>query len=425
VRPFLPFVAVFTLLGVAAGLTAARAERESIRFVRIPTQSPVTLDRLTLSARADKLRGNDHPIRACISFTDRDTRTAKTVRVQFAYYDGAGDRAGGTLLTRNGTFSTGVISLGSDLTTYRIHPENCVALQQPRKGFSAVVAYIDGVDFVDGTNWASANVRLANHVAPGSPNVAFSFTDVAAAPNNVSVDAAELSAGRLAPLFLGTVAGCSAASAPPQATLLFDPAVVAPVTAARNVFVTAEPGSPLPGNLFTIGTTTVCAPSGNAEHDRLAIDVVRGSHVAIRQAQAFRIAFPVISTSTACTDGVRILNRVLETATPNVAAVSPARPGEYVALVRVDVAPDGHPASAVLVKSAGPPEFDDAARRSALASHYWPAIAAGKAVAGTFDFAMRWVVDPERRPANVNARTFTTSRIFGPEYRSAATACAV
>jgi TonB family protein len=151
--------------------------------------------------------------------------------------------------------------------------------------------------------------------------------------------------------------------------------------------------------------------------------VVKQSHLAIRQAQVFRIFFPLVASSAACTDSVRVLNRVLIDATPTTEALAPPRPGDYVAIVRVNVAADGFPATAEVSKSAGPPAFDDAARRSALASRYWPAIAAGKPVPGTFDFAMRWQVSPVQRPRNINAEDRTTLRVFGPRLTPVAADC--
>ncbi len=112
-------------------------------------------------------------------------------------------------------------------------------------------------------------------------------------------------------------------------------------------------------------------------------------------------------------------------ATPTLEMAHPPKPGEYTTIVHVTVSADGLPLQASTGKSAGPPEFDDAARRSALASRYWPAIAAGKPVAGAFDFAMRWVVDPTRQPQNINRNDYTLTRVFGPAVHAAAAGCAV
>ncbi len=116
---------------------------------------------------------------------------------------------------------------------------------------------------------------------------------------------------------------------------------------------------------------------------------MKAQRVAIREAQVFRVYFPALNTSSACTDDVRLLNRVMVNAEPTVQMAHPPKPGEYTTIAHVTVGPDGLPLEASTSKSAGPPEFDDAARRSALASRYWPAIAAGKPVAGAYDFAMR------------------------------------
>ena len=112
-------------------------------------------------------------------------------------------------------------------------------------------------------------------------------------------------------------------------------------------------------------------------------------------------------------------------ATPLTEAGPTAKPGEYIAVVHLSVNPAGHPAGASVVRSAGPPEFDDATRRSALASRYWPAIARGKPVLSGFDFAMRWVVKQGPVPNNINARQRTITTVYGPAFQPAAAACTV
>ena len=134
--------------------------------------------------------------------------------------------------------------------------------------------------------------------------------------------------------------------------------------------------------------------------------------------------FPALNSSPSCTDDVRLLNRVLVDATPTIEMAHPPKPGEYIAIVHVGGDATGRPVDASVSKSAGPPEFDDAARRSALASRFWPAMAAGKPVLSSFDFAMRWVIDPTRRPADINRRDYTLTRIFGPPLKTAAAGCA-
>jgi hypothetical protein len=337
---------------------------------------------------------------ACISFTNEDARVAKSVRVQFVYFNTAGDRSDGTLLTRNGTFSRGIPDLAANSSTHRVNRDNCISLHPPHGTVSAVVGYVDRVDFSDSSSWSASGVHIANHVSPGSSAEDYAFLDPMTAMNPVSDGGTAVSSGELAPLILGTFAGCTQASAAPG-----------------NVFVNAEPGTAASGNLFNIGDASVCAPSGNPADDEVAVQLVKQSHVAIHEAQVFRVYFPALNTSAACTDDARLLNRVIVDAPPTIQMAQPPKPGEYDAIVDVSVGSDGHASQVSTSQSAGPPEFDDAARRSALQSRYWPAMSAGKPVTGRYEFPMRWVIQ--------STRGVTTTRVFGPATRPAAAGCAV
>jgi TonB family protein len=409
VRPFRSFVLLIALLAAAA-LPAPAQDTQVIRFIRVPTPGPVVLNAVGGAGHTvDSFKDLGDLTLACVSFTNNDERTVKSVRVQFAYFNAGGDRSDGTLLTRNGTFSTGVHERAANPLTNRVNREDCVPLHPPHGGFSAIVVYLDRVDFSDGSSWTSSGVHVANHVDPGSPNSAYAYTDPAGTANPAGVPVATIASSELPPLFMGTFAACAQTSA-----------------AAGNVFVSAQPGTAAPGNLFNIGDVSVCAPSGNPAHDDAALQLVKQSHVAIRAAQVFRVYFPALNTSPACTDDVRLLNRVLLNPPADTELAHPPKAGEYTTVVHVTVDPDGRPLQVSTSTSAGPPEFDDAARRSALASRYWPAMAAGKPVAGAFDFPMRWVVDPTRQPAsNFNSQDYTLTRVFGPVVHSAAPGCAV
>jgi hypothetical protein len=420
VRSFFLLLAL-TLATGARAFAAVPPDIEVIRFVAIPSDGPVTINNVAPAGRiVDDFRDIGPAKLVCAWFTNTAPATAKTIGIEFVYYDGAGNRFDGALLERKGTFSTGVRQFASARYNQRIFRDSCVTLKRPRNNFSAIVAYVDHVEFVDGTRWNAQDIRLADHVAPGSRNVAYDFTD----PATARAPAVQLAANELAPLFIGTSPSCTS-SAVTYVPSVFDPAVVSALTPARNVFVDARPGAPAMGNLFNIGNVTVCSKSGNADHDAAAIATVEGTHVAIRQEQVFRVYVPAISTSAGCTDDARLLNLVMLNATPVTEAEGPAKGGEYIGVVHVSVAPDGHASGATLVRSAGPPEFDDAVARSALASRYWPAISAGKRVLSGFDFAMRWVIAPGPVPNNVNQNQRTITRVYGPKFQPAATACAV
>ncbi len=286
-----------------------------------------------------------------------------------------------------------------------------MTLKRPRNNFSAIVAYVDHVMFADGTRWNADEVRLADHVAPGSNNLAYDFTDPAAA----TPPSAQLASNELVPLLIGTTTTCAGTVA--RVPAVFDPEVVSPLTPARNVFVEAQLGAPAVGSLFKVGAVFVCSPSGNALHDAAAVATVEAAHVAIRQEEVFRVYIPALSTEPGCNDDVRLLTRVMLDATPLTEAGPTAKPGEYIAIVHLSVNSAGHPAGASIVRSEGPPEFDDATRRSALASRYWPAIARGKPVLSGFDFAMRWVVTSGPVPKNINANQRTITTVYGPAFQ--------
>jgi TonB family protein len=408
VHPFARFVLLIALLAASA-LPAAAQDVQVIRFIRMPSRGPVVLNQLTGAGQVgDSFRDLRNLTQACVSFTNQDPRVAKSVRVQFVFFNTGGDRSEGTLLTRNGTFSTGIAERAANPLTKRVNREDCVPLHAPHGGFSAIVAYIDRVDFGDGSTWSASDVHIANHVDPGSGNDAYAYIGPPAGPNAIDVATGPASSGELPPLLMGTFTVCGQTAATPG-----------------NVFVNAQPGTAAAGNLFNIGDAAVCAPSGNAAHDDAAVQLVKQLHVAIREPQVFRVYFPALNTSVACNDEVRMLNRVMIGAPPTIEMVNPPKPGEYITIVHVTVDPDGRALQASTSKSAGPPEFDDAARRSALASRYWPAMVGGKPVTGPYDFAMRWVIGPPRQPANINGQDFKLTRVFGPASHPAAAGCAV
>ena len=217
-KPLVLAAFLCALLAPLCGRAAVPDDIEVMRFVRVPTQGPVVLDALGGAGRLlDSLHDIGPAQYACVSFTNKDARTAKSVRVQLVFYDGRGDRSDGTLLTRTGTFSTGVRDRFTNPNSDRIRRENCVVLHRPRYGFSAIVGYVDRVEFSDGSSWTSSNVRLADHVAPGSGNVAYAFTDLAPAAPVVPAEVA--SSGELAPVFLGTSPSCAQTQVVPKTEL--------------------------------------------------------------------------------------------------------------------------------------------------------------------------------------------------------------
>jgi hypothetical protein len=413
-------IAAIALLAGALGAAAVQSNVEVVRFVALRNDGPVAINAIATTAKnPDPYFDVGRVQSACVSFTNKAPATAVSVGIQFIYYDGDGNRFDAELLERKGTFSTGVRQAGFVRNTPNVRRENCVTLKRPRNNFSAIVAYVDHVQFADGTHWNADEIRLADHVTPGSNNISYDFTDPAATP-----PVAQLAPNELAPLLIGTTPACTVSKVA-RVPSAFDPAVVAVVGPARNVFVAAEPGAPAVGSLFKVGSATVCLPSGNAQHDAAALATVEGAHVAIRQEEVFRVYIPAISSSPACNDDVRLLTRVLIDASPLTESGPTAKPGDYTAIVHISVSSSGHAAGASVVQSAGPPEFDDATRRSALASRYWPAIARGKPVLSGYDFAMRWIVKPGPVPGNLYVNQRTLTNVYGPPFQPAAAACEV
>ena len=181
-RPFM-LLAVIALLAGVRGAAGAQSDVEVIRYVALRNDGAVVINGI---GAAGKIVDSFHDIgiahSVCASFTNKAPATAVTVGIQFIYYDGDGNRFDGALLERKGTFSTGVRQYASARYSQRIFRDSCVTLKRPRNNFSAIVAYVDHVVFADGTRWNADEVRLADHVAPGSSNLAYDFTDPAAAP---------------------------------------------------------------------------------------------------------------------------------------------------------------------------------------------------------------------------------------------------
>jgi hypothetical protein len=401
------FVLLAIVLGLAALPLPARAQLydiKTIRFTPIRTGSPVVTDRFALA------NGRD----ACVAFHNTDARTAKTVKIVFAYYDDAGNRGGGDVFTRNGTFATGA-ETGISLSSNVFRNEDCIVMHQPRRGLSTIAYYIDHVDFTDGSSWSATDVTLPEKTSEGFAVVRSMMTPLPRIPSNLVPASAAATGTPLDPIVLESYPDCAAATATGAArTPLFAGDAVVAAGADRNVFVSAEPGASAGANSFHIGAVSVCVPSSDPLHDAAALEMVRAQPVSLNRAQVYRVYFPLITAAGSCTEDVRLLDRHLVSPSFALNETTPA-PGDYTAIGHVDVSAGGLPSVAQIKNATGRRAYDEAARQSALASRYWPAITNGNPVAGTFEFAMRFTVaaGPDK----------ATTRIFGAAIKPADPAC--
>jgi hypothetical protein len=360
----------------------------------IPTGSPVVPLSVELHSHPGRF-----PTDACVPFFNGDARAAKTVRIVFVYYDSAGNRSGEDALMRKGSFA------GHTANVPDIHPlgrqPDCRHV--PQQNLSTIAAYVDHVEFEDGSVWNASAMLISDHLD----------VSAAAAPDS---SAPRLKSGSadpddLPPLVVGAFNDCAAAQALKTApTPLFAGISNVPLSADRNVIVEAQPGEPAGPGLFHPGAASVCRSSGDADRDAAAVDVVEHQAEILNKAEGFRVYFPVVATAKTCAEPPRLMVRQL--VRPSFAMderVAP--PGQYDVLIRVTVQPDGLSEDAKVIKSVGRPPYEDAARRSALFSRYWPAVDHGVPVAGTFDFPMRWTIAAGK------------SSVFGPVVAGPAPGC--
>ncbi len=284
-RPFSRFVLLIVLMAAAMlpALAAPDSDIEVIRFVRVPTLGPVVLNAVVGAGQSvDSFRDLGAVTGACASFTNTDARVAKTVRVQFVYFNASGDRADGMLLTRNGTFSAGVRERAVN-PNRRVNRDDCIPLHPPRGGFlrhrrlhraGGFQRWFDvvGKRRAHGesrrSGIAELGLRLHRSGRARKPDRRFRRSRGdrrIAAGRGGNVRCVRLRSHRRR----GT---CSSARSRER---------------------------PAPGNLFAIHDASVCVPSGNAAHDDEAVQLVEQQKIAIREPQVFRVYFPALSTSPA------------------------------------------------------------------------------------------------------------------------------
>src|ERR1700742_5041852 len=77
---------------------------EVIRYVAVPVPGPFAID----GVGGGLIAAPGETAFACALFHDVDARPLKSVRIEFALYDGDGNLTAGPALVRTGTFDTGV-----------------------------------------------------------------------------------------------------------------------------------------------------------------------------------------------------------------------------------------------------------------------------------------------------------------------------
>jgi hypothetical protein len=370
-------------------------ETKLIGIRLIPTGSPVVPLQVELHGDPGRF-----PTDACVPFFNGDARAAKTVRIIFVYYDSVGNRSGGDVLMRNGSFAghTGNVP---DIRPQLGRQPDCQHI--PQRNLSTIGAYVDHVEFEDGSEWNASAILIPEHLD----------VSAAAAPDS---SAPPLKSGSsdpddLPPIVVGAFNDCAAAEALKTApTPLFAGISVAPLSPDRNVIVEAATGEPAGPGLFHIGAASVCRSSGNADRDAAAVEAVKQQPETLNKAEGFRVYFPAVASANTCAEPPRLMVRQL--VRPSFAMDEQvAPPGQYDVLIRVSVQPDGFAEDAKVIDSVGRHPYDDAARRSALFSRYWPAVDHGVPIAGTFDFPMRWMIVTGK------------SSVFGPVIAGPAPGC--
>jgi hypothetical protein len=146
---------------VIAAAAPAGAKTAPFRIVTLETKAPVALVAVTGASTTTLYRAIDF---SCLSFRNTDARTAKHIRFRFIYYDKTGARVGGDVFDRKGTFSTGALVEGYNPKTALAHIENCAEVHFPHEGIALAAAYIETVDFADGTAWTAAPFPIPEHL---------------------------------------------------------------------------------------------------------------------------------------------------------------------------------------------------------------------------------------------------------------------
>jgi len=151
----LGIIAAAVIAGVAAAAPASATA--SFRIVTLETKAPVALVAVTHA-------GTTTTDFSCLSFQNTDARTANHVRFRFIYYDKTGTRVGGDVFDRKGSFSTGSLVEGYNPKTALAHIENCAEIHFPHQGIALAAAYVESVNFADGTTWATAPFPIPDHL---------------------------------------------------------------------------------------------------------------------------------------------------------------------------------------------------------------------------------------------------------------------
>jgi len=374
------------LAGAGVCSPAGAQERHySFHYVRIRTASPVVLETLAAEEPPVYHGGILNNVIACPTFVNTDVRTATAVRITVVFYDENGTRKSSQLISRAGTFATGVRQEGLG---------GCARLRLPDADDLVIASYVDSVAFADGSAWTAEGIMLPDHVIPGT---------LVAAPEPAAVSAIAADVDDLAPEIVGTYPNCASGLALPPG----DP--------KTTVLVGVQPGAPIGDGLYHIGDVASCAPSADVEHDAAAAKAVAAMPVAVVRAAAFRVYFPTVDVAASCNASARLLNRRIISA-PGDGRVGLTPLGDYAASAHVDVRADGYPSAVTIAESSKRPAFDEGLRLSALASRYWPAIVNGAPAPGSYDFAMRW--DVAGKPGG--KITFTT---YGPSTERLPAAC--
>jgi hypothetical protein len=381
-------IVVVVLIVLALAAPGAAQNRFSIRYIPVRTASAVVLDRFSVLVPprlgAGTLRDN---LSACAAFHNTDPRTATAVRIEAVFYNDRGTRKYSQLLTRTGTFGTGVMQGGNGDSSV----DNCFRLHLPDADDIAVAFYIDSVDYADGSTWVAEGLTLPDRALPGTLVPA---PVIPPSPSTVT---------QLPPEVVAVYPSCAVALA-----VAADPPIA-------GTIVGVQPGPPIGEGLYHIGDATVCRPTANAAADSEALAAVQALPAAIVRGAAFRVIVPELAYPPACVAPVRLLHRQLVERPGS--ALGPPPSGEYVAVAHVDVRLDGYPGNITIVRSSNRPEFDAALRLSAGASRYVPAIVHGTPAFGAYDFAMRWVVETSNN-GHVSTRT------FGPSFEPLPAGCA-
>jgi hypothetical protein len=135
--------------------------------------SQIRITRLTTFRVPQRSRNPLAGVSECVSFVNDASRTATRVRIVFAYDDATGKTIGGDVLDRRGKFSTGALIEGMTFDELDVVPAwgklpNCrrfggVVDPDGNPAFAAkdgtvvvgrtVRAFVESVDYADGTEW--------------------------------------------------------------------------------------------------------------------------------------------------------------------------------------------------------------------------------------------------------------------------------